>query len=131
MNQVILNALSPVVCFDVILSTVNEALTSFTIQLMMTPNQNNNYNIRFRQQLIVVDVLQQQPVTMTTTCKYVDNLSSSIHPSQSLSFFELKLAQAQGSLGSSGVAAITLAILLILSIALNATFIIVLVILSK
>lgn len=71
LNQVILNALSPVVCFDVILSTmINDAFTSFTIQLMMPLNQNINYNIRFRQQFIVIDILRQQPVTMTTTCKY-------------------------------------------------------------
>lgn len=71
-DRIVLNALSPVVCFDVILSTngVLNDIASFNITLLTPANQDTNYNIRFRQQLIVVEVLQQPPVTMVTSSKY-------------------------------------------------------------
>ena len=59
LSQVILNAINPMVCFDVMLSA-NEASNdsaNFTIQLMRIENQ--NYNIDFRQQAIIIDINQQ------------------------------------------------------------------------
>ena len=65
LDRVILSALSPIVCFDVILSAdmaVNDG-ASFTIQLTMMINQNN---IALRQQFIIIDILQ---LTTAMPCK--------------------------------------------------------------
>ena len=59
LNQVTLNAINHIVCFDVMLSADETPIdiANFTIQLLRTVNQ--NYDIEFRQQFILIDILKR------------------------------------------------------------------------